>query len=299
MPVEHFCDVLEIYLPREDVERGEGTLRLYDESGEIMSVKFDDEERIGIRKLSEDEMNGLMWGSGVCIEIYLPVSLTIGGDYYVTMDEGCFTAADGKVVSIGYSGKEVWQPVINGDFGINALAYYDTGEEEEETADSAPVPVAQPAAEGEKKAEPEEVNGEVTLTPKKGDKVRFELLMGGDADTAVLYSENGSVLFPEIEYTESATVVGTALSDEINWGIVFLNKDGDILDLLQMTKGTAAEKAESGSGAEEDGSGSTVSNQESTEVEQESMENEQVSTEDEQESTEDDQESIADSTQIQ
>ena len=197
MPVEHFCDVLEIYLPREDVERGEGTLRLYDESGEILSVEFEDEEQVGIRKLSEDELNGLMWGSGVCIDVYLPVSLTIGKDYYVTMDEGCFTAADGAVVSLGYTGKEVWVPVVVGDFGINALAYYDTGEEEPAESEAVPVPVTQPAADGEEKAEPEEVNGEVTLAPEKGDKVRFDLLMGGDADVAVLYSENGSVLFPE------------------------------------------------------------------------------------------------------
>ena len=292
MPVEHFCDVLEIYLPREDVERGEGTLRLYDESGEILSVQFEDEEQVGIRKLSEDELNGLMWGSGVCIDIYLPVSLTIGGDYYVTMDEGCFTAADGAVVSLGYTGKEVWVPVVTGDFGINAMAYYDTGEEEE-TAESeaVPVPVTQPAADGEEEAEPEEVSGEVTLTPGKGDKVRFELLMGGDADVAVLYSENGSVLFPEIEYKESATVVGTVLSNDINWGVVFLNKDGDILDLMQMTKGKAGQDTGSSSGDENEGSGSTASEQESTASEQESTASEQESTASEQESTESEQES--------
>ena len=288
MPVEHFCDVLEIYLPREDVERGEGTLRLYDESGEILSVEFEDEEQVGIRKLSEDELNGLMWGSGVCIDVYLPVSLTIGKDYYVTMDEGCFTAADGAVVSLGYTGKEVWVPVVTGDFGINAMAYYDTGEEEE-TAESeaVPVPVTQPAADGEEEAEPEEVSGEVTLTPGKGDKVRFELLMGGDADVAVLYSENGSVLFPEIEYKESATVVGTVLSEDINWGVVFLDKDGDILDLMQMTKGKAGQEAGSASGDEKDSSGTTASEQESTEGEQESTEDEQKSAEGVQESTED------------
>ena len=131
----------------------------------------------------------------------------------------------------------------------------------------------------------------MTLAPEKGDKVRFDLLMGGDADVAVLYSENGSVLFPEIEYKESATVVGTVLSNDINWGVVFLNKDGDILDLMQMTKGKAGQDTGSSSGDENEGSGSTASEQESTASEQESTASEQESTASEQESTESEQES--------
>ena len=64
----------------------------------------------------------------------------------------------------------------------------------------------------------------------------FDLLLGGPAVTAVLYSENGSVQFPTMEYKESGEVTGTIIGDELSWGLVFLNDAGDVLDLLAVNK---------------------------------------------------------------
>ena len=94
LPVERFCDVLEIYLPREDLERGEGSLKLCDESGELLSISFADEARVELRPLEDAELPRY-WGGGTCVEVHLPVSLRFDAKYYVLMDEGCFTASEG------------------------------------------------------------------------------------------------------------------------------------------------------------------------------------------------------------
>ena len=201
MPAEHFCDVLEMYLPREDLKLGEGKIHLYDESGEIFSAAFTDDAFVQLRPLEEQELEGLVWGSGTCVEVNLPFSLSMDKSYYVLMDKGCLTAADGKAISEAIKKKSDWVPVVSGDYGVSNLLYI-----------------------------PEE--GPAHVTPQKGDKVQFDLVMGGDTVTAVTYSENGSVDFPVLEFTESCEVTGTVTGDDPQWGIVFLNKDGDVVYLL-------------------------------------------------------------------
>lgn len=134
LPVSQFCDVLEMYLPREDLVRGFGMLHLYEnvagssEGEEVCSVDFSNPDSVEFRKLSEKEMSDLMWGSGMCVEIHLPKSLEFGNrlhSYYVLMDEGCFAASGGSVKSIAISKPEAWNPVINGDYGISGLYYLD------------------------------------------------------------------------------------------------------------------------------------------------------------------------------
>lgn len=262
MPAEHFCDKLEIYLPREDVKLGDGTLRLYGKDGEILSVKFSESDLVELRPLNDIEMEGLMWGGGTAIVITLPVSFTIGESYYVTMEEGCFTAENGSVVSPGYTKNTVWTPVLSGDFGINALSYtegtYASGMSAaaaaapasgdvpakttttvvtagESTTSSASPQTNETSASAAVAAAPES-DGPVTVTtkPKTGDGLRFDLLLGGDAVDAVLYSENNSVLFDPMEYTESGEVKGRILSDDVKWGIVFMNANGDVLDMVSV-----------------------------------------------------------------
>lgn len=40
IPAQRFCDVLEMYFPREDIELGEGNLTLYDDQGEVCTISF-------------------------------------------------------------------------------------------------------------------------------------------------------------------------------------------------------------------------------------------------------------------
>ena len=212
MPAIHFCDTLTLYLPREDVKLAAGKLHLYSGRNEIASFDFADESHVCLRKLTEAELDQLMWGGGVCIEIFLDVSLKIGENYHVLMDEGCFTTEDGTLRSLQITNPEAWKPVVEGDYGVSSLYY------------------AKAPAEGQaQSAAPSYV-----IHPMTGDTISFELLMGGDAKYAVIYSDNNSVSFEQPEYTESGIVTGTVTDDDVKWGIVFLNEGGEPLDVVRL-----------------------------------------------------------------
>jgi len=211
IPANNFCDVLRVYLPREDLRLGEGSVHLYSGREEIESISFADGERVALRKMSESELNGLMWGGGTCIEIWLTVSLKLGGDYYVLMDPACFTTEDGGLRSRSITSHDAWVPVVNGDYGVSELAYTAAAEEGEEAA-----------------------SGEYRVHPRAGDQISFELVLGGDAAVAVIFSENDSVAFDQPEYTESGVVTGAVTRDPVNWGVVFLDEAGNPLQAIWL-----------------------------------------------------------------
>ncbi len=195
VPADHFCDTLTIYLPREDVALGAGKLTLMNAEGPVSQVDFADPAAVTLRPLDEEEMDALLWGSGVAIEVQLPVSLSLQGGEYVEMDEGCFTAADGKVRSAAIADRSgAWRPTVSGEWGLGCVRYDEDG------------------------------------------TVRFEIALGGEAQTAVVYSGNGSVEVDEPEYTESAEVVARVVSDEVDWGVVFLDAAGEILGNYSLRK---------------------------------------------------------------
>lgn len=217
MPAQYFCDRLYMFLPRDDVELARGAVRVMRENAggraeEIVSMDFSDTANVRLRPMTEWEMECLLWGSGVCIEIQLPVSLELNGTgYYVTMDEGCFTACGGALKSLAIDNPEAWTLTLQGDYGISKL-YYTAPEEE---ADGAPVYKAQPEA---------------------GDRVCFDLVLGGEAAYAVIYSENDSVSFTNVEYTESESIEGTVTGDSVNWGVVFLDAAGEMLKAVTIVR---------------------------------------------------------------
>ena len=238
MPANQFCDALEIYLPREDVALGSGILHLYEvpEGGravEAEAVNFADAEAVSLRPMTEAELEGLKWGGGVCITVKLLRSLTIGKSYYVLMDGGCFTTANGAVRSLPINTPEAWTPVVQGDYGVSRLFYREAPEvieidpetiELDENGD----PILPKV--------PEEKESDIVVkrVPAVGDLVVFDLTMGGDAAAAVLYSENDSVRFEQQEYTESATVTGEVVGEELRWGVVFLDANGNVLTAVDV-----------------------------------------------------------------
>ena len=247
MPASLFCDVVEIYLPREDIVRGKGTLVVHKGDERLAVVDFADEDSVTIEPLGESTMNALRWGGGVCVSVQLPVSLSLNEEYYITMDEGCFRTVDGDIPnpSIIEGGAERWVPTFVGDYGISAL-YYTEGElPAAETIVEATEEGAEEGSEEETEeaAEPteapaEEEAGEVVLCSKvtAGDKVTFDLVLGGNAAVAVLFSDNESVVFDQPEYTASATIHGTVMKDELDWGVVFLDEGGNLLDTVRLGK---------------------------------------------------------------
>ena len=191
LPAKSFCNQLIIYLPREDLKPAKGKISVYRAGKLWQSYDFSDPYHVSLRPLTEDELDGLIWGGGVCVVITLDESLTIGQSYYVTMEEGCFTNTAETVKSLAISGKDTWKPAVTGDYGVNAMRY-------------------------------------------TGDRVTFDLLLGGDAVAAVVYSNNDSVRFAEKQYTASGTITGEVTGGDVTWGVVFVNAMGDILDVVKI-----------------------------------------------------------------
>ena len=232
LPAERYCDVLELYMPNPDVALGEGTATLWNADGEVATIDFANPDQVEMRDLEEEELQIMHWGCGVCIEMHLPVSLVFDETYYVTMDEGTITSNGGKTKSmqIPYTDQlpleeQYWTPSVTGDFGVGGL-YYSAAPAEptDETEEEA----AEPAEEAE------EATVEYKLKPAKGDVVNFDVILGGDAKTAVMYSENNSVYFETLEFTENSHVTGTVVEDDVHWGVVSVDEAGQPVDYLVM-----------------------------------------------------------------
>ncbi len=233
LPAEVFCGVLEMYMPNPDIELGQGTLTLWNADGEVCKIDFSDPDQVELRDLEESELEASHWGCGVCIDIHLPISLKFGEQYYVTMDEGTLTTHQGAVKSmpIPYSDKveladQYWAPAVVGDYGISGLYYS--------------APEAEPAEDAEAAEATEEAAEATGGTPKynavKGDVINFDVVLGGDAKTAVMNSENNSVYFDIAQLDQTGHVTGTIIDDDWNWGVVFVDADGMPVDYIQLTK---------------------------------------------------------------
>ena len=228
LTTNYFCDVLEIYLPREDITLGEGHAHLYNADGEVADIDFANPDQVELRVQEESELEAKKWGGGVCIEMRLPTSLKFDESYYVLMDQTCFYGADGTVPNYDLDTDDKWRPALTGDYGISGLYYAVTpvpeeSEEEEEEAEE-----EEAAEEAEPTAEPEEeVPAEITLKPGVGDTLHFDLVLGGEAKTAVVFTENDSVYFEQLDFTESTTVTGTITKADLDWGVVFLNENDE------------------------------------------------------------------------
>lgn len=247
LPVHYFCNVLEMYLPREDIVLGEGHAHLYDSTDtEIADIDFANPDQVELRVQQESELLAKKWGSGVCIEMHLPVSLKFNESYYVLMDLHCFDAGEGDHMVSNYDlvrpekpeDPYQWTPVLEGDFGISGLFYYAPaapaeGEEGELVEEAVEAPAEETLEEGMEEAAPVEEPGEPKYNPVTGDRIHFDLVLGGDAVTAVVFSENDSVFFDKLDFTESCTVTGTVTKDELDWGVVFLDANDEVLQVIK------------------------------------------------------------------
>ena len=254
VPAHNFCDVLEIYLPREDVELNEGKLTLYNADNEAVGTfEFSDSKHVQLRKMDDLELENMLWGGGVCIRIRLDRSLKLNEKYYVFMDEGCFTAASGSLKSLHVNNPEAWTPLVDGEYGVSDLYYHEppvsaateqpeeteaaeaeipSGSGDGEEAEATPAPTEAPAAPEAEAQDPGEIV--YKLDPEVGDLVTFDLVLGGDATSAVVYSENDSVSIAEPQYTQSCTITGTVTDANLDLGVAFLNSSSNVVGVVTL-----------------------------------------------------------------
>ena len=206
-----FCDVLCVYLPREDISPGKGKMLLYEGGRVIQTIDAQDMTCVRVRPMTEGELQGLKWGSGVCLEASLDRSLSFDGDYQVTVDAGFFTAEDGRIDSLPITRRDGWSPKMGGDYGVSGLVYTRSGLQW--TGQDGEMP---------------------TRTPGAGDRLAFDLILGGDAKYAVLMSMSGTVHFDQVEFSQSGPVEGLITGDDPDWTVVFLNERGDPIDEVRL-----------------------------------------------------------------
>lgn len=187
------CQRLYLYLPREDVEAGEGSLRVFDGEKEVCAVPMTS-EAVTLRPMTEEEKTMLQWQGGVCFEVRLTSSLPLNKSRYVNLDADCVVTLEGGIGNIPVTGTNEWLVQATGDYGVGGLTYLR--------------------------------DGEAVLAPAAGDTIRFDLTLGGDAAIASIYSPDASVAFDLGSYMESGEVVGQVVSDAPSWGVVFLSAEG-------------------------------------------------------------------------
>ena len=200
MPATTFCQTLFIYLPREDVKAGEGTLQLNTaKKSAVLTVAMNDAEVVRQRAMSEEELELWMWGGGTCFEIRLPRSLEFGQDYDVTLSKGCIVTADG-VESPAIKDRNAWRITLDSDYGVGGLTYS--------------------AADG--------------TADEATKELSFRVELGGEARSATLYSRDGSVDLPVTFFGESSQVTGTVTGETAAWGVMFFDAEGVQLDQLEF-----------------------------------------------------------------
>lgn len=203
-------DTLSIFLPREDVEVAAGTLGLYTkEDGLVEEIAISAETAV-LRPLSEQELDSLMWGGGVAIDIKLAQQLDPNFNYYVQLSEGCFVSPDYPVASPAIDGKKGWAFSTETENYIENLYYCRMVEGQEEP--------------------------EVVENVQVGDMVKFSIVLGEEGVSAALHCDAGAIL-PEITYFEESAeaTVRFPSSGEVKWGVVFLDADGAGLYSMNYT----------------------------------------------------------------
>ena len=222
MAAQNSCQKLFIYLPRDDVKVGTATFYLVslDDNKEIWRTAMNNADAVTMRPITEPELNGLLWGSGMCFEILLPKTLELGKTYFVNMERGCIVTNSG-IDSPEVGGTSAWSFKVEGNWGVNNMEYIRPIERSEE--------------------------GLSVAHPQAGDEIHFDLVLGGGATMAVLYGYGDSVDFITTMYQESASVTGTVLAASPAWGVMFLDASGNELsreEFYETTVQAASEIAE-------------------------------------------------------
>ena len=198
------CRKLRVWLPRTDVKAGHGaiTLTCVDDSS-TWTVDFNDTDYVILRDMDEDELNYLSWGSGVCFEVTLPISLSQNCDYTVSMAADCIISNDNAVSNPLVE----WSFSTDGMYGIWDMEYI------------------RPKSDGS-------YEGEI-VTPAQGDEVRMNVALGGEVTRVVLQPINDDVEFDEAIINESGEATGRVTGPNPSWYVVFYNASNQVVDAVQ------------------------------------------------------------------
>lgn len=206
MDVVGGCRMLRIILPRTDVKAGHGSVKLTCvEDGTTWTAVFNDTDYVSQRDMDEDELNYVIWGSGTCFEIMLPVSLSQNCNYTVEMDADCIISTD-NAVSNPVRGADKWHFSTESDYGIWDMEYV--------------------------RANAKGGYDVAIRNPVEGDEIHLTVALGGEAVQAVLKSL-ADVEFDEVVITQSGEVTGHVTGPNASWRAIFYDANGQVIDAVE------------------------------------------------------------------
>lgn len=203
-------DILQIFMPRDDVQAHEGTLTLYNKTTKAKAEIGFASEAVTARPMTEEELESLLWGCGTVFEIKLEKGLEPNCEYYVELSEGCIKSPDYEPVSQEYVGKDNWVFNTKTDNVVKNLKYYHEQDGREKTVNATNV--------------------------KTGDKAKFSVVISGDAVMAAVYYTTGAIEPGDYWFSESGdSYVVFPQSGEVSWGVVFMNAEGGVVSKAMFT----------------------------------------------------------------
>lgn len=209
--------ILQILMPREDVEIGSGTITLYNGQDEVVEEIPFDEEHVKQRAMTEAELDAMIWGCGTVFSVKTSNPPEANQSFYVLMTDGCIIAPDYGTETLPLEDKAKWTFNTNVTNYVENFAYsHDNGniEADDET---------EPEEEEETEEEPLEA-------PQLDDFANFSIVLDGTGITAVIYCNEGSIATEDTYVTESKDVSVQFVSvGQTDWGVMFLKEDGSIL----------------------------------------------------------------------
>lgn len=214
-------DTLRIFMPREDVVTGTGMLQLYtDGVKEPAEIEINEETMIA-RPMTEEELDALLWGCGTVFEIALEKPLEANLSFSVRLTEGCIIAMDFDTPSPAFEKSDIWSFNTMTDNIVEKLTYY--------RAEEAEVQVGQAPQEAKETEIPAEA-------VQAGDLARISIVMAEDAAAAAICCNSGEVLPVQYSFTESGvTDVLFPAAGEVQWGVIFMDANGKVLNSVSFT----------------------------------------------------------------
>jgi hypothetical protein len=190
--VDVALDELKIYLPRTDVQAGEGLLKLYVSRAKepLQEIAFSDEKRVAIAPIDAETLEWLCWETGSSITISLLAPLEVDKTYSVFLEEDCIVASQYGLSNAQLDGAAGWTFSTMADFGVVGR---------KRSGDDA---------------------------PKAGDSAAVEVKLGTGATSASFFCDTGDVSCDDLPLEESGVLtVRYENEGPVSWGIALIDDD--------------------------------------------------------------------------
>ncbi|NLF29243.1 MAG: hypothetical protein GX592_15230 [Clostridiales bacterium] len=210
--VDTAINSLIIYLPRTDVQAGDGALRLYEKGvkAPIQEVSFADSARVTVAPIDADTLAWLFWESGVQFTVAIDNSLDGDKTYTASLDPNCIVAPEYGVGNSELNGAKGWTFTTKVTSGVLKLKR----------------------------------SGQAI--PRVGDSVAVEVRMGEGAASAMIFSGSDALTSEDEPLTQSGTLTGHyAKEGPVDWGVALMDASGQFISIYHYKEEILPQAAES------------------------------------------------------